>query len=227
MTKQHVFSPVRNSDRCVCGDAPDSNIHIPADGPTIYEYIGFQYEVGQNCEMTPVKGQHAAANKQKHRMAARDQYLQDHGIEPEQARKFESAAERSKRTAAQLVDRQSSIEPEHGPDELYIKPCPCGCSKWIVHPLFFSQDASLPRTMAQEVVDRYNKAPKVAKTLEELVDVWESLEGDQYYSPRTIERWLRRMASSVDEVRGVLKRSKPEKAMTYDTDTTLNLRKPR
>ena len=50
----------------------------------IYEYAGFQYIVVKgegkdkgDIEMVPVVGQHKAAWKSKHCMAAREQYLED------------------------------------------------------------------------------------------------------------------------------------------------------
>lgn len=49
--------------------------------PEIYEYAGFNYyviHVPGGIEMRPVEGQHPAAQKEKHRRAARDCYLQDH-----------------------------------------------------------------------------------------------------------------------------------------------------
>lgn len=46
------------------------------------EYAGFQYYVergadGKPCKMIPVEGQHSAAAKERHRMAARECLIQD------------------------------------------------------------------------------------------------------------------------------------------------------
>lgn len=45
-----------------------------------YEYAGFVYEVihdGETVRLTPIPGQHSAANKEKHIRAARECYKQD------------------------------------------------------------------------------------------------------------------------------------------------------
>ena len=58
-------------------------VKVPDDfePQTIYEYAGFRYRVVQddrsNVSMVPVPGQHSAAEKDKHRCAAREQYLED------------------------------------------------------------------------------------------------------------------------------------------------------
>lgn len=47
--------------------------------------------------------------------------------------------------------------------KLTAEACPCGCSKFIVKPLFGSVDASLPKEEADELVKRWNAfEPKFA-----------------------------------------------------------------
>lgn len=48
------------------------------------EYAGFRYRVATNSDYgfytaTPLEGQHSAANKEKHRMAAIEKYLEESG----------------------------------------------------------------------------------------------------------------------------------------------------
>lgn len=40
--------------------------------------------------------------------------------------------------------------------KLYAEPCPCGCSKFIVRPLFSNVDSSLSKEDADELVLRWN-----------------------------------------------------------------------
>lgn len=35
-------------------------------------------------------------------------------------------------------------------------PCPCGCAKWLVEPLFHSVDATLYKEEADQLVQRWN-----------------------------------------------------------------------
>jgi hypothetical protein len=46
-----------------------------------YEYAGFQYTItdrgGLDVTIRPLEGQHRAASKAKHLIAARDQYMED------------------------------------------------------------------------------------------------------------------------------------------------------
>lgn len=51
--------------------------------PSTYEYAGFHYIIdGEPKHLTaiPVQGQHAAASKEKHRRAAIECFLEDHGV---------------------------------------------------------------------------------------------------------------------------------------------------
>lgn len=44
--------------------------------------------------------------------------------------------------------------------EQTAKPCPCGCKKWIVSPLFHCQEASLHKDEAEDLVRRWNAFEK-------------------------------------------------------------------
>lgn len=71
---------------------PDDNVidinpiiaHIKEMGlkPVVYEYAGFNYYVLRDPKdrlfLVPLEGQHPAAAKPKHCIAARECYLQDH-----------------------------------------------------------------------------------------------------------------------------------------------------
>ena len=48
--------------------------------PAIYEYAGFLYRIDgtlRHMTATPMPGQHPAANKEKHRRAAVEQFVQE------------------------------------------------------------------------------------------------------------------------------------------------------
>lgn len=50
--------------------------------------------------------------------------------------------------------------------KLTLKPCPCGCRKFIASPLFFGVSSSLDKEDAEKLVDRWNafeEAPRVRK----------------------------------------------------------------
>ena len=50
--------------------------------PAHYEYAGFTYyieDLGHGLRATPTSGQHPAAAKEKHRQAAVECFVQDHG----------------------------------------------------------------------------------------------------------------------------------------------------
>ncbi len=50
--------------------------------PITHEYAGFLYTIDgtpQRLTATPLPGQHRAANKEKHRRAAVETFLQEHG----------------------------------------------------------------------------------------------------------------------------------------------------
>lgn len=50
--------------------------------PATYEYAGFLYTIDgtlRRLTATPLPGQHPAANKERHRRAAVEQFVQDHG----------------------------------------------------------------------------------------------------------------------------------------------------
>ncbi len=50
--------------------------------PAKHEYDGFWYTIDGTLKQltaTPVEGQHPAANKEKHKAAAVEAFLQDHG----------------------------------------------------------------------------------------------------------------------------------------------------
>lgn len=52
--------------------------------PAEYEYAGFRYTIDQregdgNLHAYPHEGQHPAANKEKHRRAAVETFVQEHG----------------------------------------------------------------------------------------------------------------------------------------------------
>ena len=51
--------------------------------------------------------------------------------------------------------------------KLEAKPCPCGCKKWIVGPLFYAVEASLYKEEADELVRRWNSFEKEQPESEE------------------------------------------------------------
>lgn len=61
--------------------------------------------------------------------------------------------------------------PETFDYELTAKPCPCGrCDKWVVHPLFYSQDASVTKAEADELVYRWNAYHRMVGAINRLAE---------------------------------------------------------
>jgi hypothetical protein len=117
----------------------------------------------------------------------------------------------SKEEAAELVS-ETSTAAMLPPSRLWYEPCPCGkCSKFVVRPLFYSQDATVYEYEAKELIKRYNNAPKITKELEKMVDAWESLPGGRRILVKEVEAWLHaKMKPRIDAIRRLLKRRIPK-----------------